>query len=71
MIITPATQPQPALNSATTLRAEAEGAPHEKAPTRRPEEDAMTQVKVTRRRPATAPRELPELLTPSGRKLPW
>jgi hypothetical protein len=31
----------------------------------------MAQMRITRRRPATAPRELPELRTPSGRKLPW
>jgi hypothetical protein len=38
----------------------------------RSQEDAMTQVRTTRRRPTAADRlELPELLTPSGRKLPW
>lgn len=32
----------------------------------------MTQVRITRRRPAARESEpLPELLTPSGRRLPW
>jgi hypothetical protein len=32
----------------------------------------MTQVRITRRRPAARePEELPVLLTPAGRRLPW
>jgi hypothetical protein len=31
----------------------------------------MTQVRITRRKPTPERDPLPELLTPSGRRLPW
>lgn len=31
----------------------------------------MTQVRITRRSATREPEPLPELLTPSGRRLPW